>query len=323
MRKASISMLVLLILGSAIIIGCKSTGSTGILWNNSDLPKLTVRPLDELGPTGSRLNLRISERLPNFPEKIMVYRVRKPSVTKVSVLAQAKKLGISGTVRNSDLGLSVKTSRGDFHIAKDTGSFDYSTKDFEHQAFPLKNVLSDAEYKRLAIDFLNKNDLLSKDAVFERINRGITTTTGLPGKKTKSPIMIEAVFGSKKLNGLEWSGTEPKISVYFGENGKIIGASSTWREVEPFKNYPIISVDEAIKQIRDGKVIIYNQYFDNNGIIRDVKLVYLSEPIGYNQKYVIPYYSITYINQPGDLFTVLTPAIPSNFLEVENSKQKN
>ncbi|MCL6472649.1 MAG: hypothetical protein K6T91_07560 [Firmicutes bacterium] len=287
------------------------------------MPKLAVRPLGELGPTGSRLNLKTSGPLPNFPEKIMVYKTRKPSVTKVSVLTQAKKLGISGVVRDSDLALSVRASAGDFHMDKDTGSFDYLTKDFEHQVFPLKNVLSDKEYKRLATDFLNKNGLLKKGAVFERINRDITVTTGLSGKETKSPIMVEAVFGSKKLNGFEWVGTGPKISVYFGENGKIIGASSTWREVEPFKEYPIISIDEAVKQIRDGKAIIYDQYIDNNGMIRDAKIVYLSEPIGYNQKYVIPYYSITYINQPGDLFTVLTPAIPADYLVVKDSKQKN
>jgi len=265
--------------------------------------------------TGSFEELRIGATLPKFPNKAMVYQVNKPSITAKQVRAQAQKLGVFGNVKDTPLDFRVKSSKGSFFVDKESGSFTYIAKDFNPQGPPIKKLLSDKQYEELATDFLTRNGLMKEGAVFQGISRGIGDADGA-GPDSAGPSMVEADFVSNGLGEFGWAAAGPKIAVYFGENGRIIGADSSWREAEPFAEYPIISVNEAIKQVKDGNAMISNIDINDSGIIRTATLVYMLDPIGYKQEFIIPYYRIIGANGVGEPFTAYTRAIPEKMLSI-------
>lgn len=310
------SLLAMVLLGG---FGCQYIiGSSSHEGPEKDLPKLSVRPLDISGSGGFFKELKICAPMPDFPSEVMVYKVISPTITKEEVSAQAKKLGISGEVKEglNGLGLTVLgivSPEGSYSVDKETGSFDYTTKEFELQAFPLKTLLSDEEYKKLATEFLVAKGLLSENAVWRDVNRNnvVGNSAG-----ERFPYMIEVRYGHKDLNGIRFGGVGPEITVVFGENGKITSAFSVWREVEPFKDYPIISLNEAVEQVKAGKATIYDAKPNDIGTIKEAKLIYQNEPKDYQQQYVIPHYMFVGTNSEGKKFAAFTRAIPETLLQV-------
>jgi len=317
-RSAKIFTFSLIIAVFAIIFGYQLINidvSSNTGFSNKQLPKLVVRPLDMTGSAGNLVDLRMDIALPDFPSEMKVYKVKKPTITGDQVLAQAKKLGISGEVKETPVDFRVKSPNGDYIVDKATGSFTYFTKEFELQTDPLKTLLSDEEYQKLATDFLIGKGLMKEDAVFRDVNRN-NVTLSRDGINSPVPYMIEVRYGSKDLNGIRFGGVGPKIIVIFGESGKITGAFSVWREVEAFKEYPIISIDEALSQIKAGKATIYDASLNDSGVVKEAKLMYHNDPLGYLQEFVIPYYMVTGTNSAGKPFAAFTRAIPENLLKV-------
>lgn len=290
------------------IAGCTDRHGT----TSADLPKLTVNPLGNT-TAGRFVDLKAGGSLPDFPEKVMVYRVKRPAVTREQVLAQAQRLGITGEIKETPTDFRIGSQDGNYIVDRKTGSFTYTTKEFELQVYPLKTVLSDGEYEQLATNFLTEKGLLKENAVFRDVNRDNTYTSG-DDTYEKAPFMIEARFGHKDLNGIRFNGTGPKISVYFGENGRIIGAASVWREIEPFREYPIITCEEALKLIKNGKGMVYGTVPNDRGTVKEARLIYLCDPLGYDQEFIIPYYQVSGTNGAGEPFLAYTRAIPDRFI---------
>lgn len=285
-----------------------------------NLAKLAVAPLDKSSSNGNFAELKAGSTLPKFPNKIMVYKVKPPQIDEKQVINKAKMLGISGSIEKHEYDFSISSESGDFIIDKNTGSFTYITKELETQVLPIKKLLSDRQYKKIATDFLAKNSLLHNNAVFADVNRDniYTDGTGLSG-----PYMVEVRFRSKKLNGIEFGGVGPKIIVQFGENGKVIGAFSVWREIEPFMEYPILTPDEAIEITRQGRAIVYNSEINDSGIVNEASVLYDNEPLGYDQEFVIPYYKLKGKNSKGKDFIALVRAVPENLISEKRYKLIN
>jgi len=174
-------------------------------------------------------------------------------------------------------------------------------------------VLSDEEYKKLALEFLTSCGLMKEEAEFRDVNKENTVTIVENGVEKKLPFMIEVRFGRKK-DDIPWGGVGPKISVYFGENGKIIGAASVWREVEPFREYPIKEFSKALEDIKQGKATIYEALPNDSGKVKEVRLMYRLDPIGYQQEYVIPYFMVIGTNSKGTPFAAFTRAISEEYI---------
>lgn len=249
-----------------------------------------------------------------MPTELTVYKVKNPNLTGEQVKEQAVKLGITnGAVKESPTDFKILTPEGDYVVGKETGSFSYLTKEFELQTEPLKTTLSDEEYKKLATDFLVNKGLMKTEAIFKDINKGNTVTVPENGVEKHYPFMIEVRFG-RDLNNIRWDGVDPKISVYFGENGKIIGAASVWREVEPSTKYPIIPVSSALEQIKSNNAMIYDAEINDTGTINEIKLMYMNDTVGYDQQNIIPYYMMVGTNKAGKLFAAFTRAIAKSYL---------
>ncbi|MDT3699689.1 MAG: hypothetical protein RO469_09685 [Thermincola sp.] len=314
MKKMFLSLISLSIVALTVTSFVIITKANSVKAGAENLPKLEIRPLSKTGSSGNLANVNVVTPLPNLPTELAVYKVKKPDLTGEQVKQQALKLGITnGTVKESPIDFKVLTPEGDYIVDKETGSFSYLIKDFELQTEPLKTILSDEEYKKLATDFLNNKGLMKTEAIFKDVNKGNTVTVLENGLEKHYPFMIEVRFG-RDLNNLQWDGVGPKISVYLGENGKIIGAASVWREVEVANKYPIISVALALEQIKSNDAIIYDAGANDTGTIKEIKLMYMSDPIGYDQQNVIPYYMMVGTNEAGKPFAAFTRAISKSYL---------
>lgn len=252
--------------------------------NQENLPLIVQRPMPKSGSGGNFFSLTLDIPEPQFPEKMMVYKVIKPALTKEMIREQAAKLGVVGSVEETEVDFRVIAANGSiFSVDKETGSINFTTKEFETAVSLLKTVLSDEEYKKLASDFLTSCGLMKEEAEFRDVNKENTVTIVENGVEKKLPFMIEVRFG-RKADDIPWGGVGPKISVYFGENGKIIGAASVWRDVEPFREYPIKEFSKALEDIKQGKATIYDALSNDSGKIKKVRLMYRLDPIGYQQR---------------------------------------
>jgi len=188
---------------------------------------------------------------------------------------------------------------------------------------PLKNVLSDSEYVDQAKAFLDNHNLSKPGMELKGVNHGYTIERyNDKGELQKDEFRIEVMFISPPVNGIKYTGVGPKISVWFGDNGKVIGYGSIWRELELPSSYPLISVDNAKQNIMNGKALIYNiSGLENEGILDSAEVVLWSDPDGMSQEYAIPHYIFKGKNKDGQAFTIVTRAIAQEYLTEQKPTQ--
>ncbi len=296
-----------------------------------NMDKLEMNPLPQTGSQGYFDKLEIDCDIPEIPSKMKVYKVKDLNLSKDVINNLASKLGLKGRVKENKREYAITDGTRSFTLDKNTGSYNYYTEKLADAIVPLSTLLTDQEYMMLAEEFLNEKDLMKQDAFFNKILRHTVGKINEPEKVC----LVEAVF-TKKLNGIKFSGVGPRISVFFGENGEIIGAFSVWKEVEEYESYPIIDTQKAVKNIIDKKAVIANVGQGDAGNVKNMEIIYDMESVRSNQKFVIPYFLLTGECQNDKEFAALTRAIPEEFIAetklddtsnslhnngVENSKQ--
>lgn len=313
----------------AVTLGCAiglllSSGCSGVVAATDDRsaasqrPKLAIPPMDSTGSGGNFRTLRSTADASKLPDELVVYKVKAKNVGRAVAAGHARKLGIDAPVQQVGGRFVAAGSSANFEIDSDTGSFDFTTKAFEQQTKPLKKSLSDAEYRKRAEQFLDDAGLMPATAEFRDVNRGNVVGTFEGGKWVERPYMIEVRFAHKPLKGVAFDkGVGPKVVVQFGEDGTVIGAMSVWRELEPFAAYPLKRVDDALAAARDGGAQLFDVGTDDDGVVDEISLSYMNEPLGYDQRYVLPAYVLKGSGRSGRRFTGIAQAIPDTFLEVD------
>lgn len=281
---------------------------------------LSVPPMDNTGSGGNFRSLTSKAETSALPNELVVYKVKPASVSKEDVRGHTRRLGIDADPEELDDRYVVAGSSATFEMEKVSGSFDFTTEEFEKQTKALQRTLSDADYRKRAETFLVDSGLKPSTAEFRDVNRGNVVGTFENGKWVERPYMIEVRYGHKPLGGVAFDqGVGPKIVVQFGEDGQVIGAMSVWREVEPFAAYPLKTPEEAIESARNGRAQLFDVGTDDTGIVDDISLSYMNEPLGYDQRYVVPAYVLKGSARGGRRFTGIAQAIPDSLLFVDPS----
>jgi hypothetical protein len=276
--------------------------------------------MDGTGSEGGFAALKSNADTKSLPKSVMVYRVKFANVTKPQVETLARKLRLTGQVEDVGGKLQVVDTEANFEVDKATGSFDYTTKAFEEQTEPILGVLSDAEYRTKAEAFLADSGLMESDAEFRDINRGNIVGTWDGKAWVERPYMVEVRFSHKSLNGVAFDqGVGPKLIVQFGDNARILGAMSVWRDIEPLSSYSIKSPDEALAAAANGQAQLYDVGQADSGVVDDISLSYMNSPLGYDQKYVVPMYIMKGVGRSGGRFIAIANAIPDAMLQVDAS----
>jgi len=246
----------------------------------------------------------------------MVYKVITPAVSEDTVRTIASRLGLSeGVCEDAYDCIRLRGDRATVTVDKVSGAIYYDTPALEGAGQPLKDVRDDSYYQAEAEKFLKEHDLWREGAVYAGISQETITAADAQGRDQILPLSIHVHFASQALNGLSWAGVGPKISVFFGESGAITGAAVYWPSVEPYKEYPTISGEAALANIRAGKgTIVMTESNESEGVVEAVELVYWCDPVGYPQQFVAPYYKMQGKTVSGKEFTAYTRALPAELV---------
>lgn len=321
MRPAlSLACVFALLLMSACSPGAARSGAPDATAAKNGTAVLTVAPMDVTGSAGRFRSLTSSASTTSLPRRLMVYRVKPANVTSGAVESHARGLGLKGAVEDGGAKLLVADKGGTYEVDKATGSFDYTTASFEKQTRPLQRLLSDSEYRKKAEAFLTGAGLMEDTAEFRDVNRGNVVGTYENGRWVERPYMVEVRFGHEPLDGVPFDkGVGPKIVVQFGEDGGILGALSVWREVEPYSVYELKPADAALAAAKSGEAQLFNVGKQDTGVVDGVSLGYINDPLGYDQRFVLPAYILQGSTGSGGRFTGIARAIPDALLRVDPS----
>lgn len=308
-----------------VLAGCSNNKMSNTV-NVSSKEKIAMNSLGTTGSIGKFKELKVNVNTTKLPKNIKVYKVKKANLNKDKIKDLALKLDIKGPLTEDNENLIVTGDKANLYVNKNTGSYKYFTKELMGQfgENPLKTILSDSEYIKLAEDFLNKNNIAKPDMVCKGVNRGYTLeTVDNDGKSKKDIYRVEVKFESPSIDNMIYTGVGPKISVWFGDNGKIIGYASIWREIEKLKEYPRLSIDEAVKNVKNNKKsLLYNvDQPDEEGTINSVEIALWSDPEGYIQEYVTPHYIFKGKKKDGTDFTAVTRAISDEYISEKGYKE--
>ncbi len=192
----------------------------------------------------------LEKPLPEIPAELMVYKIVDPQVTEDMVKKLMRAFNIRGKIVDKGKVFAVREGTKDlvYWKAKGTGYIRFGDEAGLFENARIKKLLTEKEASEMAESFFKKNDLLPENAFRTGIGY-IELKQYEPSKQaTLKEITngIQVGFGIK-INGVEVEGPGAKVSIIFGENGKIIGAYKMWREIKPFKRVKILTPKEAFK----------------------------------------------------------------------------
>jgi len=218
-------------------------------------------------------------------ETILVYKTLPPVVNNESTLALAKKFNVTGTLREGAV-VQSKDLRFGVEVSKNSGSVIYSDQDRPNEAMDSPEKLpSDEEAVKIATQFLKDRELLPEGAYFSGTEREYARSTDKSGKEMLHYGVIIVWYG-RHLNGLNVEGT--KISLDIEGGGDVGDYYSNWRNYEQYKEYPIISPDDAFNQLKEKGVGVGMNDKDAMVSIDDVYLAYHSKAGAYKEDYLEP-----------------------------------
>jgi hypothetical protein len=288
--------------------------------SRSSARRLRVAPMDLTGSAGSFKKLDSVADTAGLPMELTVYKVVPANVTKDWFGERAGRLGVGDEVREDGDAFVARGSKASFVVDKQTGSFDYTTDEFAAQTKPIAHALTDEQYRASAEKFLGDAGLMESEAEFRDVNRGNVVGLFENGGWVEKPYMVEVRFSHKPLAGIAFDkGVGPKIVVQFGEDGRVLGATSVWRKVEPLGKYRLKTPQQALDAVKNGRGQLFDVGPDAQGTVDEVSTSYLNEPLGYKQLYVLPAYVMKGKTADGKPFTALTRAIPDEMLQVDES----
>lgn len=307
MNKRTLTILLFAVLGAVVVIYVAGTlrkvdimeeARTTNVQGPNDLKlssSLTVsRYMDWPLP-----DLELGIELPRMPEKVMVYRRVVPDEMTES---DARRLSheyfdmpLGAELMRSKSGnyIRVKTATHLFELDARRGWFNNvnqayrsTTHSNRRQDYP-----SDDECVRIAASYLTDRGLLPDDS-------------RLGGVVDNSSAGCISVGFGQVIGGHGCWGSGGRVSVHVGIGGEIVSVWKQWLEVEPFREYPIKTVSEALEEARKGHGWFLTV---GGGTIRKIELRYETGT------FLRPVYYFDY-SADEEFRYVVVPAIRQDFL---------
>ena len=289
------------IIGIALVLGTVIVVSLLILGHNSNISSvetnLTKQPV-EISESQSdqvlgRLShtLSLDKTLPPKTEYVMAYKTVPVHYSRQDIISLAKKFNMStsGRIKEVSEGSSIASVDGkEYAILHNSGFVEYRNSNRAHTINPLdvpENLPSDEEAVKIATKFLKNQDLFPEGAIFSKTNHGKIFKLGENGNDIVVWEDVEVWFG-RELNGNLVEGTQLMLAI--GGDGDPIEYFTNWRIYESYKEYPIISPDEAFEQLKKKGVSVGT--YDSNSVISidETYLAYRTKPGAETEEYLEP-----------------------------------
>lgn len=242
----------------------------------------------------------LNTALPSVPDKLMVYKV-VTNVSEVEAASLAERLGLNGSIKETSDGEAFALRDGSQHhllILKISGKVSYTNTSktpewvVESERDRPEGVPSDEEAVEIATKFLNDKGLMPEDAVLRKVvpRTPLIFIPDYNGKKEMVTLWkgVEVWFG-REISGFPVTGCGAKMSVEIDGYGNVKDIYKLWRECEPYKEYSIITPEEAFEEFKRKGVDVRLRNV-STATINKVYLAYYSKCAGEEQTYLKPVY---------------------------------
>ncbi|MBP2132475.1 hypothetical protein J2128_000396 [Methanomicrobium sp. W14] len=278
-----ILLLAVILAGFACISLCQSDQTQ---YAKNDSNKTTTEIVSESSNVGGWIShkLVLNVLSKESQDSVMIYKTVSPVVNKEVTLEYAKIFNVNGTFLSGTAGTVIQSDdlRYAIEISKESGLVIYSdfrrpnVKQDAPEYFP-----SDEEAIEAATRFLKEKGLYPEGATEPIAQPEYTYSSG----KNITYGQI-GVWYNRYLDGLEVKGTQLDVGV--GGNGDIIEYFANWREYEPYKKYPVITVDKAFENLKSEGVYVGKDSQDALVSIDEVYLAYHTKAGAYTENYLEP-----------------------------------
>jgi len=251
--------------------------------------------IEVLGPYGvqSVSGITLGTALPRYPVQAMVYKTVDTAVSKDDALKIAEKFGLIGPVEEKRVSYRITGDPYTFDLDKGGGYMTYTwygrCSGVDPRDRP-ENLPTDEECRKIAESFLTSHDLMPEGAVFSSVSQG---GKGIFSNHSGgAPIVTyedRDVHFTDTLSGLRVAGSGTRVTI--GGGGDILEVTRRWRDAEPYKNFSILSPEEAIEELKQTGVVT-EVSSPMRAIVDEVKLCYYATPPGTEQPYLKPTYYI-------------------------------
>jgi len=261
---------------------------------NEELPPMVV-------PTArgmtSKPDIFVDTEIPTIPGEMMVYKIKNNTATKDDAIEFGKRLGMNGTFKEKDDRFDIidepyrlKVNKHPARPGIDYGDMSVTTGREKHSNLPPENEAID-----IAKKFLTDMDLMSDDWVFDKVVPGSATGWMELDPETNENVYKEeihdlAVYFRYELNGIPVIGPGSKMRVNIGNNSDVIGFYKYYGEYEPWRQFEIITPNEAITHLEETGIYSGSMKV-KKAKIKDIHIEYLAQPSSGEQEYLQPTYA--------------------------------
>ncbi|MBA7671678.1 hypothetical protein ES703_79838 [subsurface metagenome] len=289
MRRITAILLSLLVAAGAYSTLCGSLGCEG------DTAGVQLVEFPEIaGPTGNPV-FEMAIDLPDMPSKMTIYKVKHPDITPDAVAAIGMKLGLDGEITTSPLGdrYTLCDEVRCLWVWRESGGVNYLRKDVTLYPLEPPELPSKEEAKQIAIDFLDKMGLSPRGAAairhtIGRVEMRYAGRSSTGEDVNESYVCQWLVMFDCEIDGVPLCGATTTVGI--GNDGEVVQMRIVQGELEPYKQIPIKSAEQAFKELSQGKGSHVANFNCRKVTLNQVYLAYWMEDIMDKQDYVVPVY---------------------------------
>jgi len=252
--------------------------------------------------------------LPDTPDKMMVYKVKRPEVTVEKVLALAEALGLEGNITGTDEKFIVRNGSFELEVLKASGRVAYAdlSKIYGDISNP-PNLPSEDSAIESAIKFLSDKGLMPSDAEFSKV---VTDFAEIARKDPntsevsveKIDLVMQVMF-SREIDGFPVVGPGSKLKVYIGDNGDVVGVYKCWRAYEPYEQFDILTAKQAFERLKERGICGVKALTGEKVTVKEVYLAYYARPAVDKQEYFQPVFVFELDTGRGEIIKQYVPAL--------------
>ncbi|MDD2472568.1 MULTISPECIES: hypothetical protein [unclassified Methanoculleus] len=271
--------------------------------------------LEIAGPYGVQKVPEITSAiaLPKYSGQAMVYRTVNSTITKDDALKMAEKFGMTGSLEEDTLSYYTNDDPYTFDIEKEGGYMTYTWADRHSGVDPRdrpENLPTDEECRKIAESFLTSHGLMPEGAVFSSISHGEGFFLNSTDDTSVQTYKDTRVLFTGTLSGYPTAGSGIYVTV--GGGGDVLKVGKRWRDAEPYKEFPILSPEEAIEELKQTGVVT-TVGSPKKAVVDEAKLCYYASPPRDEQPYLKPAYyvhgTVEGEDETGTFFQYI-PAVP-------------
>ncbi len=272
-----------------IILSLIAVGIAYIMTEQSDteIQPLTINNVKGFRTTSFVLNTT----LPKVPKKLMVYECVEPKVTLEYVSLLAKRFGMNE--QPEKVFDEFILTDGNYHLEVNTKSGRIAYTDASrwmvgNDVDKPSNLPSDEKAIKIARNYLSEKGLMPADAILRDVTHPRVVAMDKEGSTIGVGFEDVKVSFTRRINELPVVGAGSKLDVEIGGNGDVINVYKVWRNYRPYKEYSIITPEQALEKLKEIGVFTGIKSVDK--VINRIYLGYYTKSASEKQTYLQPVY---------------------------------